>query len=56
LIADLKEFNEVINLILDGRLYQAPTLLWKKNENNLLDACRGLIKEGLVDLIDVTGL
>jgi len=28
----------------------------KKDEDNLLDACRGLSKEGMLDLVDVIGL
>jgi len=27
----------------------------KKDEDNLLDACRVLIKEGMLDLVDVIG-
>jgi len=28
----------------------------EKDEDNLLDACRGLSKEGMLDLVDVIGL
>jgi len=28
----------------------------KKDEDNLLDACRGLSREGMLDLLDVIGL
>jgi len=31
-------------------------LQWKKDEDNLLDACRDLSKEGMLDLVDVIGL
>jgi len=56
LIAHLKDFNEVNNLILDGRFFQASTLLLKKDKDNLLDACRGLSKEGMLYLVGVIGL
>jgi len=53
-IADLKEFNEVNNLILDGipGIDASIKIRW----DNLLDACRGLRKEGMLDRVDVTGL
>jgi len=28
----------------------------EKNEDNLLDVCRGLPKKGMLDLVDVIGL
>jgi len=57
LIVDLKEFNEVNNLILDGRWVPGnDAFIEKKDENNLLDAFRGLSKEGMLDFVDVVGL
>jgi len=56
LLADLKEFDELNNLILDEDDFRHRRFYRKKDEDNLLDACRGLSKEGISDLVDVIGM